>query len=383
MERVAETSKHEPSSAGAGQARVASPSSASLPPALELQQLAGNQAMQQLLRSGYIQAKLAISNPDDLEEREADNVAHTVMRKAAGAPPSSPCSCSHDGEMCEECQQKQSAPLIQRRATAPSAPPHIPRVVSDVLRSPGYPLDVSTRAFFEPRFGRDFSDVRIHTSSDAAASARSINAHAYTAGSDIVFASSQYAPDTTLGRTLLAHELTHVMQQPKAAGAAAQTLQRSPDDLYKPTFDTDEQWRYGRAPLTASASMPPLAMVRKGQSSVTATAALKDLIERFPFLEPLAVSYRKVVEGVLGKDAADFNDARRVDTAVNRDYVEMASHAYSLPKDARRLMELGKFESIAANEARTEKIWPGWILSEAPIDVPSSPLAESDGRTYL
>jgi len=171
-----------------------------------LQHSAGNQAMQQLLRSGLIQAKLAISNPDDPEEREADNVAHTIMRKHAGAA----CSCSEGEEMCEDCKLKQSAPSIQRRATSAAAPSHVPRVVSDVLRSPGHPLDSTTRAFFEPRFGRDFSDVRIHTGSDAAASARSIHAHAYTAGSDIVFASGQYSPDTTSGRSLLAHELAHI-----------------------------------------------------------------------------------------------------------------------------------------------------------------------------
>jgi hypothetical protein len=183
------------------------PAAESLSPILQLQQQAGNQAVQQLLRSGCIQAKLAISNPDDPEEREADSVASTIMRKHAGAP----CSCSPGEEMCEECQQKQSAPAIQRRASAPFAPAHVPRIVGDVLlRSPGHPLDSATRAFFEPRFGRDFSDVRIHTGSDAAASARSIDAHAYTAGSDIVFASGQYSPDTPSGRSLLAHELAHV-----------------------------------------------------------------------------------------------------------------------------------------------------------------------------
>src|SRR5579859_3034204 len=130
MERVADTSKHEPSYAGATHGHAPSPSSASLSPALELQQSAGNQAMQQLLRSVYIQAKLAISSPDDPEEREADSVANNVMRKAAGAP----CSCSPGEEMCEECQQKQSASAIQRRATSPSSPSQVPRVVSDVLR---------------------------------------------------------------------------------------------------------------------------------------------------------------------------------------------------------------------------------------------------------
>jgi hypothetical protein len=213
MERVAETGKQrEPSPALAGHGRVASPA-ASLPPALELQQLAGNQAMQQLLRSGFLQAKLAISNPDDPEEREADNVAHTILRKAAGAP----CSCSPGEEMCEECQQKQSGPAIQRRASAPPAPTHVPRVVSDVLRSPGHPLDSASRDFFEPHFGCDFSDVRIHTGSEAAASARSIHAHAYTAGSHIAFDSGQYSPDTPSGRSLMAHELTHVVQQNRGA----------------------------------------------------------------------------------------------------------------------------------------------------------------------
>src|SRR5882762_2461094 len=209
MERVAESAKqHEPSPVVAGHGRAASPAASSLPPALELQQLAGNQAMQQLLRSGFIQAKLAISNPDDPEEREADNVASTVMRKAAGAP----CSCSEGKEMCEECRQKQSAPSIQRRASAPAAPAHVPRIVSDVLRSPGHPLDAATRVFFERRFGHDFSHVRLHTGSTAAASARSINALAYTLGNNLVFGPGQYSPDTTSGRSLLAHELVHVTQ---------------------------------------------------------------------------------------------------------------------------------------------------------------------------
>jgi len=185
------------------------------PSLTQLHRDVGNQAVQELLRSGHIQPKLAISNPDDPEEREADNIASTIMRKAAGAP----CSCSPGEEMCEECQQNQSAPAISRSASAPAAPSQVPRIVSDVLRSPGHPLDSVTRAFFEPRFGRDFSNVRVHTDSHAADSARSINAHAYTAGSDIVFAPRQYSPDSGEGKRLIAHELTHVVQQ--SGGAAA------------------------------------------------------------------------------------------------------------------------------------------------------------------
>lgn len=86
--------------------------------------------------------------------------------------------------------------------------------VLDVIRSGrGQPLDDSTRTFMEKRFGRDFGRVRIHRDAAATASARSINAHAYTAGNDIVFQSRLYNPHSTPGRRMLAHELAHVVQQ--------------------------------------------------------------------------------------------------------------------------------------------------------------------------
>ncbi len=214
MERALEIPKqHDHSSPAASHAPSMATVAAPLSPFQELQQQAGNQAIQQLLRLRFLQAKLAISNPDDPAEREADQIAHIVMRSHAGAPASSPCSCSGNGEMCEECQQTQSQPTISRRAAAPSTPAYAPKIVSDVLRSPGHPLDSAARAFFEPRFGRDFSHVRIHTDAQAAASAKSIQAHAYTAGPSIAFAPGQYAPESPAGRTVLAHELTHVLQQ--------------------------------------------------------------------------------------------------------------------------------------------------------------------------
>jgi hypothetical protein len=86
-------------------------------------------------------------------------------------------------------------------------------MVYEVLRSPGQPLDSSIRAFFEPRFGHDFSKVRVHTDTKAADSARVVNARAYTVGTDVVFADSTFSPHQPKGRELLAHELTHVLQQ--------------------------------------------------------------------------------------------------------------------------------------------------------------------------
>jgi Domain of unknown function (DUF4157) len=95
---------------------------------------------------------------------------------------------------------------LQRAATPP--------LVQDVLRSSGQPLDSETRAFMESRFDYDFSRVQVHADHHAAESARAVDARAYTVGQHVVFGRSQYSPHTTDGRTLLAHELTHTIQQP-------------------------------------------------------------------------------------------------------------------------------------------------------------------------
>lgn len=125
------------------------------------------------------------------------------------------CSCGGaagvDGE-CVECRKKR----LQRRASNSVEPTTVPFIVHEVLRSPGQPLDPATRAFMELRFGHDFSQVRVHADAKAAESARAVNALAYTVGKDIAFGISQYSPETQEGRRLLAHELTHVMQQSNA-----------------------------------------------------------------------------------------------------------------------------------------------------------------------
>lgn len=195
--------------------RIGTEPEPALHPALELQQRAGNQAMQTLLRTGAIRAKLSISQPGDAEEQEADAMGGRILRSHAGAEATaSSCSCGGDEEeMCDECRQKAS---IARKASG--GPARTPATRSgagtrSILRSPGMGLDAATRAFFEPRFGRDFSRVRVHTDEASAASAHSIQAHAYAAGDHLVFDKGQFAPDTDEGRKLLAHELAHVVQR--------------------------------------------------------------------------------------------------------------------------------------------------------------------------
>jgi hypothetical protein len=107
--------------------------------------------------------------------------------------------------------------VLQRRAVNQNGQEVAPPIVHEVLCSPGRPLDPATRAYMEPRFGHDFSQVRVHTDGQAAESARVVNARAYTVGQNMVFGASQYAPGTSIGNHLLAHELAHVVQQEGAS----------------------------------------------------------------------------------------------------------------------------------------------------------------------
>ena len=107
----------------------------------------------------------------------------------------------------------QTKPLIQQQETTGEGGNAAPPMVHEVLGSPGQPLESTTRRFMESRFGHDFSQVRVHTDAKAAESAQAVQAQAFTRGRDVVFGAGQYAPETRRGKRLLAHELTHVVQQ--------------------------------------------------------------------------------------------------------------------------------------------------------------------------
>ena len=121
------------------------------------------------------------------------------------------CACGGSGRFSGECADCKKKKL--QRSVRGSGPETAPPIVHDVLRSSGQPLDGATRAYFEPRFGHDFSRVRIHADARANESAQSVNALAYTVGRDVVFGAGQYQPGAASGQRLLAHELTHVKQQ--------------------------------------------------------------------------------------------------------------------------------------------------------------------------
>jgi lipoprotein-anchoring transpeptidase ErfK/SrfK len=162
------------------------------PPLLRLQRSSGNQALLRLL------------------DRPAG-----VIRRCSGGVECAPCEAERLG--------------VQRQATGAPAAGGVPASVGQTLRDPGQPLDPAARAMFEPRFGHDFGDVRVHTGALASASARAVAARAYTAGRHIVFGAGAYAPAGPEGRRLLAHELAHVVQQRAAAGAAPTEVGRAND----------------------------------------------------------------------------------------------------------------------------------------------------------
>jgi hypothetical protein len=180
-----------------------------------------------ILAGGVVQRKLVIGQPNDQFERQADQVADKVMRMPDNAGDSDlqvgrksnhllqrKCSCGAapgaTGE-CEQCRKRRLT--LQRRAANSHGCGAVPPIVHEVLSSSGNSLDPATRAYFEPRFGYDFSGVRTHTDAKAVDSARAVNALAYTVGRDVVFGAGQYTPGTSQGRKLMAHELTHVIQQ--------------------------------------------------------------------------------------------------------------------------------------------------------------------------
>ena len=151
--------------------------------------------------SRMLQTKLAINQPGDEYEQEADWIANGVMALTAH-----PRVCNAPSHI-----QRFGARSSEDKDAAPPS-------VDQALASPGSPLEPELRQNMEQRFGYDFSQVRVHSDSAAEESAREVNALAYTVGRDIVFGESQYAPTTRVGQKLIAHELTHVLQQ----GAANQ-----------------------------------------------------------------------------------------------------------------------------------------------------------------
>ncbi len=154
-----------------------------------------------------IQAKLTIGQPNDKYEQEADRVAEQVMRMPEQTVQ----------RKCAKCDKEEE--MIQTKSKGNSGSVASSALMNQIqkTRGGGQVMDTNTRSFMEPRFGMDFSGVRIHADNQAAGMSQGINAKAFTVGNDIYFNEGKYDPNSTSGKHLLAHELTHTAQQGRGA----------------------------------------------------------------------------------------------------------------------------------------------------------------------
>ncbi|MFN6355283.1 MAG: DUF4157 domain-containing protein [Cyanobacteriota bacterium] len=154
-----------------------------------------------------VQAKLTVGEPNDPYEQEADRVAEQVMRMPEPEQTGTATKQPTHGPLDRELLQAEGLP-----GTTPLISPSLERQLA-ASQAKGNPLPQATRGFMESRFGRDFSRVRIHADREAGEASKALEAKAFTHGQDVYFGAGSFEPETSEGKQLLAHELTHVVQQ--------------------------------------------------------------------------------------------------------------------------------------------------------------------------
>lgn len=204
---------------------------------LFLQRTIGNQAVQNLIKSETLQANKRKNPSGDIYKQENQTGAYRARQNLSEEAVQTLIQKQEEEE--EQIQTRpaneQILPLVQRQVEeeeelqTKTTSGRIPEVQPDIesqihsLKGGGQPLSENDRAFFEPRFSRDFSQVRMHTDTRAAESAWGVNARAFTVGKNLFFGKGQYVPKTTTGKKLLAHELTHTIQHINKAGKKDET----------------------------------------------------------------------------------------------------------------------------------------------------------------
>jgi hypothetical protein len=349
------------------------------------------------------------------------------------------CACGQHtvaGGECESCQKEKTSANLRRAATNTESVNEVPPIVHEVLRFPGQPLEPSTRAFFEPRFGRhfsrlqaeaerstsqfrvgrtetpaeraadrtareilrgpdatanseggpnlgvDFSQVRVHTDSRAAESAEAVNALAYTVGRDIVFAAGQYNPRTSSGIRLLAHELTHVAQQK----VDSPSLQRQPKEVDLATPETCE----GKTDVTQQFSdfirdVPSLVAntpnlpdeQRKGLNSMTQLIMSKEDSVDISKYKVLCCTKINLEIGIAGESFQAYVSAKDQEIGLGK-YVYGLMGEYRRSKDKEQLT---KFLQTIAHEKRHQTL-AGSMKVEASTLKPGRSISAAENASY-
>jgi len=224
----------------------------------------GNRRPDAFFRPANIQPRLAIGPVDDPYEREADAMAGAVMRMT---------STPFIQRKCAACEKEDKK--VQRKESGAGSDAGISYAVDQTLRSGGQQLDKSTRSFMESRFGYDFSQVQIHNNPLAHRSSSEINALAYTHGNHIVFGVGKYRPETEGGKQLLAHELTHVVQQGSSIHLK-RSIQRL--ECEKPGAAPPRSPQESKNPIDKRAQAVIDLAANKGKNEDKAVAVVTDVI---------------------------------------------------------------------------------------------------------
>ena len=254
-------------------------------------------SIREILSEQTLQPKLKISQPNDKYEQEADRVADEVMRM----PEPKLQSQSEPEEEEETLQTKpvadQITPLVQRQEESNEEEGEIlqsksksnetvaatPSLESQInsLKGGGQPLDPPVRSFFEPRFGADFGQVRVHADDRGDRATQSVNARAFALGNDIAFQKEEYRPGSREGRELLAHELTHVIQQ----GGLASSHQLP--------ATTGAPWPFQQTALNGNTSVKKHKLNQTIQHFTSSSAIIQRTTSKNGFIEWIDPSGRK------------------------------------------------------------------------------------------
>ncbi|BBO82240.1 hypothetical protein DSCO28_28060 [Desulfosarcina ovata subsp. sediminis] len=214
------------------------------PPVYGLDRTRQAGTIRHILGTSRIQPKLIVGAPNDVHEKEADRVADAVMRmpdealvrqplEEAALTQATPVGYDANGpDLQRQAEDEEEEELLQPKSEGSDRLPVTPGAERAIAgrRGTGQPLPAESRAFFEPRLGRDLSRVRVHTGAQAARLARQIGARAFTLGSDIYFGTGRFSPQTAAGKHLLAHELTHTIQQRGETAGWGAVVRRIPGD---------------------------------------------------------------------------------------------------------------------------------------------------------
>jgi hypothetical protein len=311
--------------------------------------------------STRLQTKLTINIPGDQYEQEADSVAEQVMRITDPSPAMTApvlkrkCACGGAGGGSGECSECSNRDQLQRYAAGPPSSPEAPAIVYEGLREPGMPLDESARAFFEARFGLDFSSVRVHKNARAA---EAVGAVAYAVGEHVTFGTGQYAPDQESGRKLLAHELVHVIQQRPGrpnishGRSLAMPAQQAPTEPKRQPAKVTATGtlRLARQQLTSPWRPPPEIIGRTAHAAVALLVELHGMYKSGTYQETV---HHKYLEWILWLLKESFTDMNIINTFAPADRRLAYSHAADAIDQVRRLEGASRLGYPRLDDERT------------------------------